>query len=123
MFIIFTQLDFYNFYSVHTFFITIPYFPFFFFFLFATDMTGLHNTASVTTLQEQSQVTLAKYISLRHPTQAFRFGKLLLLLPSLKAIRPSTLEQVFFRNTLGPMPISSVLTDLYKSEQFSVMLP
>ncbi|KAJ8027153.1 Nuclear receptor subfamily 2 group E member 1 [Holothuria leucospilota] len=91
--------------------------------IFKNDMTGLHNTASVTTLQEQSQVTLAKYISLRHPTQAFRFGKLLLLLPSLRAIRPSTLEQVFFRNTLGPMPISSVLTDLYKSEQFSVMLP
>lgn len=51
----------------------------------------------------------------RYPTQPCRFGKLLLLLPSLHSISPSTIEEVFFKKTIGNVPITRLLSDMYKS--------
>lgn len=87
------------------------------FFLFS-DISGIKETSSVVTLQDQSQLALSKYITVRHQTQPYRFGKLLLLLPSVRAIRPTTLEQIFFRKAVGSTPFHTLLTDLYKNESF-----
>ncbi|XP_038048117.1 nuclear receptor subfamily 2 group E member 1-like [Patiria miniata] len=86
--------------------------------VFKTDISGVEETASVASLQDQSQLTLSKYITIRHPAQPFRFGKLLLLLPTLRAVRPSTLETLFFRQTIGTMPMNRLLCDLYKAHEF-----
>lgn len=51
----------------------------------------------------------------RYPTQPCRFGKLLLLLPALLSISPSTIEEVFFKKTIGNVPITRLLSDMYKS--------
>jgi hypothetical protein len=51
----------------------------------------------------------------RYPTQPCRFGKLLLLLPALRSISPSTIEEVFFKKTIGNVPITRLLSDMYKS--------
>lgn len=53
--------------------------------------------------------------SSRYPTQPCRFGKLLLLLPALRSISPSTIEEVFFKKTIGNVPITRLLSDMYKS--------
>lgn len=51
----------------------------------------------------------------RYPTQPCRFGKLLLLLPALRSVGPSTIEEVFFKKTIGNVPITRLLSDMYKS--------
>ena len=71
---------------------------------------------TVSTLQDQAQVCLGKHIEVTYPTQPFRFGKMLLLLPTLKHVSGKTIEDVFFRNTIGGIPIERLLVDMFKSE-------
>lgn len=59
---------------------------------------------------------LSKHIEGAYPTQPFRFGKMLLLLPTLKQINGKTIEEVFFRKTIGGIPIERLLVDMFKSE-------
>ena len=47
-------------------------------------------------LQERTQCALEDYIRTQYPNQPTRFGKLLLRLPSLRLIRPGTVEGLFF---------------------------
>lgn len=46
-----------------------------------------------------------------------RFGRLLLLLPTVRAVaRPSlAVEELFFRKTIGNIPIERLLCDMFKS--------
>ncbi|XP_064628505.1 nuclear receptor subfamily 2 group E member 1-like [Lineus longissimus] len=83
-----------------------------------TDMKGLRDFHTVASLQDQAQLTLSKYIQTAYPTQPFRFGKLLLLLPTLRAINPATIEQLFFKKTIGTIPIERLLVDMFKSSDF-----
>lgn len=61
------------------------------------------------------KVFLTAVVCCRHPTQPCRFGKLLLLLPALRSVSPSTIEEVFFKKTIGNVPITRLLSDMYKS--------
>lgn len=79
----------------------------------------LRDVATVAVLQDQAQLTLSNYISARHPRQqAFRFGKLLLMLPTLRAISENTIEEIFFRKAIGNTTVVRLLTDMYKSSEF-----
>lgn len=60
------------------------------------DSQGLSSYAHVEGLQERSQCALEDYIRTQYPNQPTRFGKLLLRLPSLRLIRPGTVEVLFF---------------------------
>ncbi|NP_001158362.1 tailless [Saccoglossus kowalevskii] len=82
------------------------------------EIRGVRDFHGVATLQDQAQLTLSKYIHTKYPTQPFRFGKLLLMLPQLRAIRPSTIEELFFRKTIGNIPIERLLCDMYKANDF-----
>ncbi|EEB14839.1 Orphan nuclear receptor NR2E1, putative [Pediculus humanus corporis] len=75
----------------------------------------LHDLAEVAAVQDHTQLTLNKYISAAHPTQPFRFGKLLLLLPSLRSVSNNTIEELFFRRTIGNIPIERIICDMYKA--------
>lgn len=70
-------------------------------------------------LQDQAQCILADYVRQRHPRQPTRFGRLLLLLPSLRAVRPPTVELLFFRDTIGDIPIARLLGDMYHMEKYA----
>ncbi|XP_067674555.1 nuclear receptor subfamily 2 group E member 1-like isoform X1 [Haliotis asinina] len=83
-----------------------------------TEMKTLREFHTVATLQDQAQLTLNHYIRTAYPTQPFRFGKLLLLLPSLRSVSPITIEEVFFRKTIGQIPIERLLVDMFKSSDF-----
>lgn len=76
----------------------------------------IQDVATVTALQDQAQLSLSKYIATAYPSQPSRFGKLLLMLPALKAINSSTIEEIFFRNSIGSMPMDRLLTDIYRSQ-------
>ena len=64
-------------------------------------------------LQDQAQCILSDYIRSRHPRQPTRFGRLLLLLPGLKTVRASTVEGLFFKDTVGDTPIHKLVLDMY----------
>ncbi|KAG2467644.1 NR2E1 protein, partial [Polypterus senegalus] len=80
-----------------------------------SELRSFRNAAAIASLQDEAQLTLNSYIHTRYPTQPCRFGKLLLLLPALRSVSPSTIEEVFFKKTIGNVPITRLLSDMYKS--------
>ncbi|XP_036024868.1 nuclear receptor subfamily 2 group E member 1 isoform X1 [Onychomys torridus] len=80
-----------------------------------SELRSFRNAGAIAALQDEAQLTLNSYIHTRYPTQPCRFGKLLLLLPALRSISPSTIEEVFFKKTIGNVPITRLLSDMYKS--------
>ncbi|XP_071948157.1 nuclear receptor subfamily 2 group E member 1-like [Antedon mediterranea] len=83
--------------------------------LFKSDIRGLRQPAQVEAIQDQSQLILSEYINCRSLAHNVRFGKLLLLLPSIRAIKSKTIEELFFRRTIGSVPIERLLCDMFKS--------
>eukprot|EP00794_Sanderia_malayensis_P018816 gene18816-20712_t len=83
--------------------------------LFKYDSRGLREPHHVENCQDQAQIMLADHIHHHFKDQKQRFGKLILLLPSLRCISNKTLEDVFFRQTIGPISIETLLADLFKS--------
>uniref|UniRef100_A0A3Q2Q5L2 Nuclear receptor subfamily 2 group E member 1 n=1 Tax=Fundulus heteroclitus TaxID=8078 RepID=A0A3Q2Q5L2_FUNHE len=81
----------------------------------STELRSFRNASAIAALQDEAQLTLNSYIHTRYPTQPCRFGKLLLLLPALRSVSPSTIEEVFFKKTIGNVPITRLLSDMYKS--------
>ena len=84
-------------------------------FPFDSIAAGLHDIPAAISLQDQAQLTLSRYVVTAYPTQQLRFGRLLLLLPALRAIAASTIEELFFRKTIGNIPIERIISDMYKS--------
>lgn len=81
--------------------------------LFAPETPRLCDIQPVEMLQDQAQCILSDHVRLRYPRQPTRFGRLLLLLPSLRAIRTSTIETLFFKETIGSVQIARLLVDMY----------
>ncbi|VEN45297.1 unnamed protein product [Callosobruchus maculatus] len=76
---------------------------------------SLTDCARIASIQDDTQLALSRYISSVHPGQPLRFGKLLLLLPTLKNVSGETIEDLFFRKTIGNIPIVRIISDMYKS--------
>ena len=74
----------------------------------------LRDQAAVTALQDQEQLTLSQYVSKAFPLQPSRFGKLLLLLPSLRSVSAATIHSVFFR-CIGAIPLEKIICDMFKA--------
>ncbi|XP_033098748.1 nuclear receptor subfamily 2 group E member 1-like [Anneissia japonica] len=83
--------------------------------LFKCEIRGLRQPGQVEAIQDQSQLILSEYINCRSLGHHIRFGKLLLILPSLRAIKSKTVEELFFRRTIGSVPIERLLCDMFKS--------
>eukprot|EP00058_Branchiostoma_floridae_P026759 XP_002612250.1 hypothetical protein BRAFLDRAFT_100076 [Branchiostoma floridae] len=63
------------------------------------------------------------HIEVHKPGQPFRFGKLLLLLSSLREVQRSSLESVFFTKAMtGGVSMDQLVLDMYKSLQTDVVL-
>lgn len=84
-----------------------------------TETGGLHDVQPVEMLQDQAQCILSDHVRLRYARQPTRFGRLLLLLPSLRAIRSVTIEMLFFKETIGNVPVSRLLGDMYMMEKYT----
>ncbi|XP_034245012.1 nuclear receptor subfamily 2 group E member 1 [Thrips palmi] len=81
--------------------------------LFTPETGELCDSQPVEMLQDQAQCILSDYVRTRYPRQPTRFGRLLLLVPSLRSVRQATVEQLFFRETIGEIPITRLLGDMY----------
>ncbi|XP_019388803.1 PREDICTED: photoreceptor-specific nuclear receptor [Crocodylus porosus] len=83
--------------------------------LFKPETRGLKDPEQVENLQDQSQVMLGQHNRTHYPSQPVRFGKLLLLLPSLRFISSDRIELLFFRRTIGNTPMEKLLCDMFKN--------
>ena len=89
-----------------------------------TETRGLRDSVAVELLQDQTQLMLQEYcataaqqsfasvISPRHALASGRFGKLLLLLPTVRSVRDSSVRDLFFCQLVGDIPITRLLADL-----------
>ncbi|XP_028037793.1 photoreceptor-specific nuclear receptor [Bombyx mandarina] len=84
--------------------------------LFSPDTAGLSETQPVEMLQDQAQCILADYVRTRYTRQPTRFGRLLLLLPSLRAVRARSIELLLFRDTVGDVSVTTLLHDMYRMQ-------
>ncbi|XP_055597206.1 protein dissatisfaction-like isoform X2 [Uranotaenia lowii] len=87
--------------------------------LFSPETSELCDVQPVEMLQDQAQCVLSEHVRVRYPRQPTRFGRLLLLLPLLRTIRSTTIETLFFKETIGTVPISRLLIDMYQMEKYS----
>ncbi|KAG8576310.1 hypothetical protein GDO81_009826 [Engystomops pustulosus] len=83
--------------------------------LFKPETRGLKDPEQVENLQDQSQMMLAQHTRSHYPTQPVRFGKLLLLSPSLRFISSERIELLFFHRTIGNTPMEKLLCDMFKN--------
>ncbi|XP_071752635.1 photoreceptor-specific nuclear receptor [Centroberyx gerrardi] len=83
--------------------------------LFKPETRGLKDPEQVENLQDQSQVLLGQHIHSIYPGQSARFGRLLLLLPSLHFVSSQKIEQLFFHRTIGSTPMEKLLCDMFKN--------
>uniref|UniRef100_H3CHU4 Photoreceptor-specific nuclear receptor n=1 Tax=Tetraodon nigroviridis TaxID=99883 RepID=H3CHU4_TETNG len=82
--------------------------------LFKPETRGLKDPEQVENLQDQSQVMLGQHIRSHYSSQPARFGKLLLLLPSLRFVASERIELLFFHRTIGNTPMEKLLCDMFK---------
>ncbi|XP_047453214.1 photoreceptor-specific nuclear receptor [Mugil cephalus] len=83
--------------------------------LFKPETRSLKDPEQVENLQDQSQVLLGQHIHSVYPSQSTRFGRLLLLLPSLHFVSSVKIEQLFFHKTIGNTPMEKLLCDMFKN--------
>ncbi|XP_053175869.1 photoreceptor-specific nuclear receptor [Scomber japonicus] len=83
--------------------------------LFKPETRNLKDPEQVENLQDQSQVLLGHHIHSMHTSQSARFGRLLLLLPSLHFVSSEKIEQLFFQRTIGSTPMEKLLCDMFKN--------
>ncbi|KAL3866257.1 hypothetical protein ACJMK2_043571 [Sinanodonta woodiana] len=83
--------------------------------LFRPETRGLKDPHQVENLQDQAQVMLGQHLRAQHPTQPVRFGRLLLMLPSLRFVESEKIEKIFFGRTIGNTPMEKLLCDMFKS--------
>nr|AQN67833.1 hypothetical protein [Leptinotarsa decemlineata] len=76
----------------------------------------LSDPARISAVQDESQLTLNKYISTTHPEEPLRFGKMMLMIPNLRTVPGETIEELFFRKTIGNIPIVKIISDMYKTQ-------
>ncbi|XP_049771960.1 nuclear receptor subfamily 2 group E member 1 [Schistocerca cancellata] len=83
--------------------------------LLETPGRRLEAPEAVCAQQEAQQRALGRYTALARPQQPFRLGKLLLLLPAVRQVAPDTIEELFFRSTIGNIPIHRIICDMYRT--------
>jgi len=75
----------------------------------------LRDAETVASLQDQSQMALCRHVQSTYPDQPTRFGKLLLMLPSLRSVSSNAIVSMFFKKAIGDIPLERLLIDMYKS--------
>lgn len=83
--------------------------------LFKPDLPGIRSSQYVEHLQDYAQSMLGQYVRTAHPNNPARFGKLLLLLPSLRSISSKSIENLFFRSGIDQLPIYKMLCNMFKT--------
>lgn len=84
--------------------------------LFSPDHPSLPSARQVEKFQEKAYQELRSYIGQTFPETNDRFPKLLLRLPALRSLRPSTTEELFFSALIGNVQIESIIPYILKMD-------
>lgn len=84
--------------------------------------TQLHDLQTIAYLQDQAQILLNTYINKQYPSQPHRFAKLIHLLAGLRSISSLTIEELFFRQTIGDKThMEQLVKDMYQINMASIV--
>ncbi|KAL1463226.1 hypothetical protein WDU94_015000 [Cyamophila willieti] len=79
--------------------------------LFKPDCPGLSEASHLDILQDQTLQMLLDYCSNKSKS---RFGKLLLLLPYVSSLNKFCIQDIFFKKTVGNIPIENVIMEMIR---------
>lgn len=79
---------------------------------YVVDVPGLHDPATVQSIQEKTYSSFEEYDRVQYNNQPGRTGRLLLRLPALKLINPAAVENLFFIKLIGKTPIETLIRDM-----------
>ncbi|XP_054713775.1 photoreceptor-specific nuclear receptor-like [Uloborus diversus] len=82
--------------------------------LFKPDAKQLKNPHQVEMFQDHTQLMLANHLKIQNCDYTFRFGRLLLLLPTLRQVPAEAVEAIFFSKIIGATPMGKLLCDMFK---------
>ncbi|XP_074598298.1 photoreceptor-specific nuclear receptor-like isoform X2 [Brevipalpus obovatus] len=75
---------------------------------------GLKDVSRIESMQDQAQIMLLQHEKARNPTSPTRFGRLLLLLVSLRFVSAEKIGTIYFHRTIGNTPMEKLLCDMFK---------
>lgn len=73
----------------------------------------LNDVKKISSFKNEAIAELAAYINLSKSTQPLRFKNFMLILEQFKEVSSYTIEELFFRRTIGDVPIVKVMVDMY----------
>ncbi|CAG5039417.1 unnamed protein product [Parnassius apollo] len=88
--------------------------------LAGTEIRRLHDLPAVAALQDHSQVVLNEYTARMYPNDTTRASHLLQLLPVIRRVCSATIVELFFRTTIGEIPIERIISDMYRTGKDTV---
>lgn len=86
--------------------------------IFKPTCRNLIDPVMIERLQDQSQYLLSEYLRSQKPRETLRFGRLLLLLTSMRDVRCESVKRAFFRDMSADIPIDRILGDAYQGDSF-----
>ncbi|XP_017767933.1 PREDICTED: nuclear receptor subfamily 2 group E member 1-like [Nicrophorus vespilloides] len=92
--------------------------------LYKTFITGkkdddelcLTNRSQIIAMYNHTQLSFHSYVNSMHLTQNDRFTQITDLLPSMAQVEATVIEDLFFRKTIGQIPIVRIISDMYKAQ-------
>ncbi|KAI1716564.1 zinc finger, c4 type (two domains) domain-containing protein [Ditylenchus destructor] len=82
--------------------------------LFRPELKGLQNVSYVENVQDQAQVMLQQHTARRNPNSLCRFGRVLLLLPTLRStVSAKLLQNCYLCSILGDKSIDKIIEEMY----------
>jgi nuclear receptor subfamily 2 group E member 1 len=79
------------------------------------DTIGLDQQYTIVSLHEQAQLFLRTYIHKQYPNEYHRSSQLLTILSSCRCMSSLTLEEIFFRKTIGDqIQMKQLVKDMFK---------
>lgn len=79
----------------------------------STTVARLEEPAKITAYRDDAIANLASHINVTKPLQPLRLESLMLMLDQLKHVSNYTIEELFFRRTIGDATIVKVIVDMY----------
>lgn len=73
----------------------------------------LEDTSKILTYRDEAIADLAAHVNVTKSIQPMRLKNLMLMLDQLKRVSSYTIEELFFRRTIGEVTIVKVMVDMY----------
>ncbi|XP_063634503.1 nuclear receptor subfamily 2 group E member 1 [Cydia splendana] len=80
----------------------------------------LQDLPAVAALQDHSKLVINEYTLRTYPLDTSRASQLVQLLPSMRRVPSDAIVELFFRATIGDIPIERIISDMYRTGKDTV---